>query len=184
MIKMENIFKTLWESPKKNKEGKSYLKIKSWKGRYFFAERLGINSIAFILYNKKKKKFGLVREFKNPIDSFLITAFGGSLDNENKNKLDILIEEVKEEAGYKINKKRIYELGKIFVSTQMNQFCFLYLIDITGLKYSGKTTNDKIEKLSETIWLDYNKLFKLYDWKSLIIVQKAIFNNIIKINRE
>ena len=62
-------------------------------------------------------------------------AFGGSLDKA-KSLEEIVIDEVIEEAGYIIDEDDIFSLGKVFVSTQMNQFVHLFLSNIPFLGHS------------------------------------------------
>ena len=60
-----------------------FLKIKkanNFGGDYYYAERLGVDSVAFILYDGGDGSYGLINEYKPPIEQFMTTAFGGSLD--------------------------------------------------------------------------------------------------------
>jgi nicotinamide mononucleotide adenylyltransferase len=138
---------------------------------YYYAERLGRDSIAFILYNKKTNLYGITREFKPPINQFLNTAFGGSIDSNNC-LLDIAKQEVLEEAGYKDAK--MISLGKVFVSTQMNQFCYLYVSDITDAKFHGRQPQNKTEAASSVIWLNEEEIIKTEDWKATTILTKFL----------
>jgi len=79
----------LYQTKETNEEGKPFLTIKKAIGYYTYAERLGINSVAFILYDKNKSDcFGLIYENKPPLDEVnkkemkLTTAFGGSIDKD------------------------------------------------------------------------------------------------------
>ena len=78
-----------------------FIKVKeSYTQPYFYSERKGIDSVAFILFDREKNQYGLVKERKPPMDArvseravrnyisfdkdtkyaFLATAFGGSND--------------------------------------------------------------------------------------------------------
>lgn len=151
-----------------------FLKIKKYTsmlGEYFYAERLGKDSIAFILYDKNIGHFGLINEFKPPIDEFLLTAFGGSLDKDGKSFLDIVKAEIREESGYVGGK--IKSCGKYFVSTQMNQFCYLYLVDVTKAKFVGKEPETYWESISTVEWVTRNRVIEGQCWKAVTIIARS-----------
>lgn len=137
--------------------------------KYFYAERLGVNSVAFILYNEATGLYGLINEFKPPLGYNLVTAFGGSLDKEIPIE-DIVIEEVHEESGYKVNKEALTHKGTFFVSTQMNQYCHLYLVNINECDFIGRKPQNETEAASEVVWLAEKDIFKLQDWKAVTIL--------------
>jgi len=141
-----------------------FLKIKR-NDYYYYAERLGVDSVAFILYNKDTGLYGLINEYKPPIDQFLITAFGGSLDKPMPLE-DIVREECIEESGYEA--AGIATIGKHFVSTQMNQFCHLYLVTVG--KFVGKTSVDPVESRASVVWMKKEDILKLEDWKAKVII--------------
>jgi hypothetical protein len=145
---------------------------------YQFAERLGKDSIAFICYDRSTKKYLLNHEYTPPTNEFLIRAFGGSLDKKIS-KNDIVKEEVKEEAGYTVIDSMIYEVGSVFVSTQMNQRCYLYLVDITNAKQTGRSPENEVEKMATELWKEEIDVIKGDDWKSIVIIEKAKENKII-----
>jgi len=155
----------------------NFLKIKRADGWYLFAERLGIDSVAFILYDENKTKpFCLINEIKPPLYERgvkrLTTAFGGSLD-KNKHMDYIVKDEVEEEAGYHIadnEMDRIEYLGKVFVSTQMNQFVHLYFVNVTGLK-QGNQNLEKNED-GQPVWMSKKEILNGVDWKAITILAK------------
>ncbi len=153
-----------------------FLQIKeadNFGNKYYYAERLGKDSVAFILYNAKTKWYGLIREYKPPIDEFLITAFGGSLDKPIS-KVAIVKGEVLEETGFEITIENIEYKGKIFVSTQMNQFCHLYLIDVTNAKNVGRQPQNECEAKSEVVWFNNKQdiIENTYCHKAITIVSR------------
>lgn len=150
-----------------------YLQIKEWsdtRSTYYYAERLGKDSVAFILHNRSTGKFGLIKEFKPPINDYLITAFGGSLDKD-KDNLDIVKDEVREEAGYIM--ADISYVGRSFVSTQMNQFCYLYLVDVTDAKQVEKEPETYLESIATVEWLTRDQIMRGDDWKAITILTKG-----------
>jgi len=169
----------LWESPAKNENGVPYFTVKMESGYYVYGERLGRDSVAFILYDQAVHKVGLINEIKPPIgpDVFMTTAFGGSLDKDIP-VWQIVVEEVKEEAGYTVTESDVNYVGKVLVSTQMNQFCHLYLVDITG-KTVGERELEEHEAGSTVVWVDMEDISEVEDWKTPTIILKAIGKNIL-----
>ena len=147
-------------------------------GGFQFAERRGVDSVAFICYDKAAELFLLNTEYKPPINMFLKGAFGGSFDKA-KEPIDIVIDEVKEEAGFTVTKKDVYMVGKVMVSTQMNQFCYLYIVFVDKDKQEDKKPQDKIEALAKTTWDVEMDLYTLEDWKPITILAMAQNKEII-----
>lgn len=142
---------------------------------YQYAERKGVDSVAFVCIDRNKKsklRFLVNREFTPPNGKFMYRAFGGSMD-KNKNETDIVIDEVLEEVGYKVDGTRVYYMGKCFVSTQMNQTCYLYMVDITDLVSVGREPENKIEAMAEPTWVSVTDILNGDDWKSIAILCKG-----------
>lgn len=148
-----------------------WIKIKKHeKYSYYYAERLGKDSIAFVLVDKSRPgQMGLIREFKPPIDDFLTTAFGGSIDKE-KSLRDLVEDEVKEEAGY--IGARIIPMGSCFVSTQMNQFCHLFLVDISHATAVEKEPDSYLEHLASVVWERESDVLIGQRWKAIVLLVK------------
>jgi len=165
----------LWQTQEVNHNGDPFFTARKAKGYYIYGERAGVDSVAFILIdNEKGRSIGLINEPKPPLgdDVFLTTAFGGSLD-KNLPLERIVQEEVAEESGYIVPLKRIHYLEKVFVSTQMNQFCHLYAVDVTGL-IPGARHLDENEFGSTVQWLGPEQLLKIQDWKAPLIYMKYL----------
>jgi cytidyltransferase-like protein len=160
----DSTIETIYGTTKENK----FLKIKEDQG-YYYAERLGVDSVAFILYDTARDLYGLINEYKPPIDRFMVTAFGGSLDSD-KHMDYIVQQEVLEEAGYKVSLKDIKYRGSCFVSTQMNQFCYLYEVLVDDSMFSGRQPQTKWEEKASVVWLPEEAVLKLEDWKSRVII--------------
>ena len=148
---------------------------------YQFAERRGVDSIAFICYDSYTNKFLLNNEYKPPVNEMILGAFGGSLDKD-VNKMDIVIGEVREEAGFEVTEDDIVELGKVFVSTQMNQYCYLYLVYVFKSEQKDRQPENAVEALANTVWVanDLNIFNGIEDWKVLGIVAKSQNQGLIK----
>jgi len=139
---------------------------------YFFAERLGTDSVAFICYDARSSKFLVNNEYKPPIDEFILGAFGGSLDKDRTPE-EIVIAEVKEEAGFRVNQNDVKYVGKAFVSTQMNQFCHLFLVYVDRDKQEEREPENAVEAMAETQWISQQEVWKLDDWKAIAILGKS-----------
>jgi 8-oxo-dGTP pyrophosphatase MutT (NUDIX family) len=169
---MDNIFTTLWESPQKNRMGEPFLSVKSWDNRYYFSERAGVDSIAFVLYDHRTNKYGLIREFKCPINEFRASAFGGSLDSD-EDMLEIVIAECREEAGFVVSFEDIRTLGKVLVSTQSNQQCYLYMVEVDTRKQVEPQPENDMEALATVEWVSQDEVNQLEDWKAITIIVKS-----------
>ncbi len=187
-----------------------YRSVRQYREIIFF-QRRGIDSIAFILYDKNREKpYGLIRERKPVLDYryhtenclkendyvfatehgvFLQTAFGGSNDTITEEEYkkfseleriehfkELVKKEALEEAGYSVEYDKIHYTGKDFVSTQMNQFCYLFYVDVTGLEKGEPTTTSEIEKLATVEWLSAKEISAEHDWKA----KSILFNMFIE----
>jgi 8-oxo-dGTP pyrophosphatase MutT (NUDIX family) len=141
---------------------------------YQFAERKGVDSIAFVGYNAKDNKFLLNLEFTPPIGQFLLRAFGGSFD-KSKSRDEIVIEEVREEAGYIVTEEQIYPLGYAFVSTQMNQYCYLYLVELTFIKDGERSPENSLEAMAQPTWVSWQQFVNGSDWKAITIFLRGYY---------
>lgn len=187
---MEEQFKSevMYESEGKTPLGESFITVKKARNYFEYTERGGKNSIAFILFNNKTKKFGLIKESKPPMDetlgklAMMTTAFGGSIDSKHTYK-EITQIEVREESGYDVLPDRIYEVGNTLVSSQMSQIMYGYLVDITDIDKSLVAEHETEDfKNNEVIWLDADELMENDCWKSIWIFTKSIHKDIIDLD--
>jgi 8-oxo-dGTP pyrophosphatase MutT (NUDIX family) len=147
-----------------------FLNIKKTKHGYEYAERKGVHSIAFILVDKETQRVGLRLEHKPPINAWLLGAFGGSIDPK-KSLIDIVINEVREEAGYEVTASEIEYKGKYFVSTQMNQFCYLFTVCVGEFDNTEPTSTNPEEQLSSVHWMNPYDVNVIEDWKAIILMR-------------
>ena len=173
---------TVWESDAKNHNGVPYMKVKQ-RGNYVYSERLGTDSVAFILLdaNRGETPFGLINERKPPLDErlqkdvMLLTAFGGSIDMD-KSYQEIVQTEVKEEAGYEVPLEKIVFVGDVMVSTQSNQMCHLYFVDVTGIEEGEREPETAMEAIAEVTWTSSQEVMMGHDWKAITIIGKMMEN--------
>ena len=155
-----------------------WLKVYETPTGFFFAERKGIDSVAFILIDSERDQIGLVSEGKEPVGNIkMITAFGGSIDDVDKRQdqkylLETVIKEVEEEAGFYVKPKDVIYCGKVLCSTQMNQFVHLFTVHVKRDEQKEKTSKDPREFSSFVSWLKPEQLTILEDWKAITIYFK------------
>jgi 8-oxo-dGTP pyrophosphatase MutT (NUDIX family) len=138
---------------------------------YMYAERIGKDSVAFICYDKEKGEILVNKEYKPPVNEFIVGAFGGSLDKDIPIE-EIVREEVKEEAGFE-KIEDIINVGKVLVSTQMNQFCHLFLVIVDKNDQGQRHPENEVEAMAETIWIKETGVLDLDDWKAITIIAKS-----------
>lgn len=136
---------------------------------YQFAERLGVDSVAFIGYYPQEETFLVNKEYKPPISRFITGAFGGSMD-KSKSPAEIVIGEVREEAGFEVNESDLKYLGRVFVSTQMNQFCYLFIVILDKVKQKERQPENAVEAMATTKWVKEEDIYKMEEWKPIAIV--------------
>jgi len=163
-----------------------YVNLKKIDG-FYFAERKGVDSVAFVLFatnTNDEKRIGLIDEFKIPVNKSLVTAFGGSIDDEKyHNDLRTLVqEEVLEESGFTVKLEDIDYYGKMYVSTQMNQFCHLFGVTVDKNLQGLRTTTNPRELESVVTWITVPEVLQLEDWKALTIVTKRMASRKITLN--
>jgi len=148
-----------------------FLTIKD-AGGYFYTERKGKDSVAFILRDVTRNDdiYCLINEYKPPIYGYEVTAFGGSLDCD-LSLADIVRQEVREEAGY--SPISVEYLGKRFVSTQMNQYCHLFIVDVDSSRGFDTDPQCVWEAKSKPIWVSAEAIKTCSDWKSQCILLKV-----------
>jgi len=149
-------------------------------GRYLFAERLGVDSVAFIGYSPSDNEFLVNKEYKPPISAFITGAFGGSMDKAVPPS-DIVLGELREEAGFEVNPKDINYLGRVMVSTQMNQFCFLFLAILDKKDQKDRQPENAIEAMATTKWVKEEEIYRMEEWKPIAIVAIAKETGIISV---
>jgi len=185
---MENKAEVIWQSKETTPDGKSFMTVKKARGYYYYAERGGVDSIAFILFDGER--FALINESKPPMDERenkkvrMTTAFGGSVDMDASFE-DICKIEVREEAGYDIPLENIKNVGSVLVSTQMSQMCHLFLVNVQGYpkteiaECEQEISKEQLEKDPEefagnsVVWMSKEEVFQNPDWKAITIIAKA-----------
>ena len=191
----EHEAEVIWESDERSPvNGEPFLTVKKARGYYTYAERAGVDSIAFILMDEDIEKFGLISESKPPLDEFYkekvmsLSAFGGSKDL-NIPLEEICQKEVLEESGYDVKLKDIKFMNVTMVSSQMNQRCFCYIVNVTGLTPSlteadifNKEQENKF-KHDKVVWVTSEEIMEHGEWKSVYIMTQLAYKMEMEISK-
>ena len=169
--------KILWESKGKALNGESYLSVRSLDG-YYYAQRAGTNSVAFILYNEYDE-VGLLSIYHGPTPIIRDCAFTGSLDNDELTVRETVIAEVKEESGYTVKDSDLIHYGQLEVGTQTNEMVDLYIVKVIKDAIGKREPTGKYEEESKIYWMAAKLAACSRDWKATILAQH-IYSNIKK----
>lgn len=178
-FKTESIYKT--PAFKKKKKYLEVLRHGTDKdGWFYFVQRLGKDSVAFVLYDSDKG-FGILKSYSSPYKQFVLDAFTGSLDKPENTILQTLIEEVKEEAGYTVVKESCTPVGKYKVGTSTNEHVYSFLIDVGNMKQEKKEPENIFEQNTDILWMDYDSVLKDSNigWRAKMIIQDADRKNLL-----
>jgi len=139
---------------------------------YYFMERAGVDSVAFILVDKNSDKpFGLINQFRGQSGKFIKGAYTGSLDKPELSLDEIVLEEVKEESGYVVDLGRITFISKEIAGAMTNEQINLYVVDVTGLQPEELEPESVFEENTENLWFTYEEAMnKTEDWKVKLIL--------------
>lgn len=177
MKRLEGTSKIVYTTPKI--QGKKYLTMKrkgeSEKDYYYYMERLGVDSVAFILYDSTRDKpYGVLSQYSTSTSEFVNGAYTGSLDKPHLSLMETLIEEISEESEYEVGEDRINHVGYMTVNSMTSEKVNLYLVDVKGLEKVGTNPENLWEENTEHIWYDYDSLVKVCEWKAVMIALRAI----------
>ena len=165
-----------------------WLKVRR-AGNFIYSERKGVDSVAFILIAinaSDERRIGLIHEYKDPLHRHKTSAFGGSIyDEKFHNDLRTLVKtEALEESGFDVNLNSIDYHGKVMVSTQSNQFCHLFSVEVDKLAQGEKTTTNPTELGASVSWITMKDVPTLEDWKAQAIILRRMMakNGLVFVN--
>jgi len=162
----------VWESDGKAANGEPFLSV--WKlGHYFFSQRAGTDSVAFILTNEKHWA-GLINIYHGPTPDVRDCAFTGSMDMPGKYPIDVVVAEVKEESGYVVNYWDIEYHGTFEVGTQTNEMVHLYIVNVTEDQKGEREPDGPHEAASTVVWMKPEEALQSRDWKAVMLAQYLI----------
>ena len=169
------IFSTIWIAVKESPRGFQYL------------ERKGKDSVAVFLLKKSGRNLEqydvLIRQQHLCIDNREVNGrfrlfpcpVTGAL-NEGESSEDAAKREVYEETGYRI---QVLPLGQYIVGTQINEICYSYYADVTGMERDvAQQDGTYMESISKNEWHPFEYL-EFYDYAACQIgylkLQKKLF---------
>lgn len=149
------IFNTQWIAVRESSKGFQYL------------ERNGKDSVAVFLLRKSGENPGqydvLIRHQHLCIDNQEVNGrlklfpcpITGALD-EGESPEEAVIREVYEETGYRV---QVLPLGKYIVGTQVNEVCYLYYANVTGIvPDEAQEDGTYLESIGRNEWHPFNYL--------------------------
>ncbi len=139
---------------------------------YYFMERAGVDSVAFILFdaNKGEECFGLINQYRGQFGVYQKGCYTGSLDKPELTIDQIVIEEVKEEAGYEVTEDNLCFIGHECCGSQSNERVHLYLVNVTGLEQKELEPESIHEENTDNLWMCETELMFCDDWKAKLIL--------------
>lgn len=166
------------------KRGKKYLSLISVKDPqdpedpgYFYVQRLGRDSVAFLLYDSSGEhggdntyNWGVLEQYHSPIKRWVKGAFTGSMDKPDLDATAICVEEVIEEAGFKVTPDRITEVAYLPVGANTNEQVHLFVVDVTGLPQDKAEPENIFEANTNIYWYDEQYVLQSCEWKAQLIL--------------
>lgn len=143
---------------------------------YYFLERIGVDSVAFILFDSKKRgtPFGLINQYRGNFGEWQIGCFTGSLDKPELTLPQIVVEEVKEESGFIIDESNVNFISCECAGSQSNERVHLYLVDVSHAELGETEPESEHEENTDTLWLDEAGVMSSDDWKAKLILMTCI----------
>lgn len=122
-----------------------WLSIIERDGWYVFSQETTSKGVVYVLvFDKTKKEKPILGRFEicpaHGDKTQILTSITGGV-NIKKEPLDIAVEEVYEEAGYRVLPEKVISLGKVNLTKSTDTIGHLYAMDVTGLE-RGKTLGD------------------------------------------
>lgn len=157
-------------------------KIDKGEESYFFMERKGVDSVAFILFDalRANDPFGLIHQYRGNFGEWQIGCFTGSLDKPELEMIEIVKEEVKEESGYDVPVERITYITTECAGSQSNERVHLYFVDVTGLPPGELAPESDQEVNTETVWNCETGVIACHDWKAKLIILSCLRNGMLR----
>ena len=124
------------------------------------------DATAVLLYDSKRKMVHLVRQFRYPVytvdpeNAWTLEVVAGSVD-KNDDPVETAIREVREEAGYSIDREAITCVGMCYPSPGGTcERIYLYAVDISEHKkvFNGGGVETEHEDISLVV-MDYDEVF-------------------------
>lgn len=86
--------------------------------------------------------------------------------------MKLLKQKSRKKTGFVVELEDIKYLGDAFVSTQMNQFCHLFIVFVDKENQGEREPENAIEAMAKTKWVDKKDIKEMRDWKAITIMAK------------
>lgn len=121
-----------------------WLSVIERDGWYVFSREATSKGVVYILVLDKSKDKPILGRFEicpahSDIVQILTSITGGI--NIKRDPLSTAVEEIYEEAGYKVNPEQVRSLGKVNLTKSTDTIGYLYAVNVAGLK-RGKSPGD------------------------------------------
>jgi len=121
-----------------------WLSIIERDGWYVFSQETTSKGIVYILVTDTSREKPILGRFEicpaHGDKVITLTSITGGI-NIKREPLDVVIEGIYEEAGYRVLPKQIIDLGKVNLTKSTDTIGYLYAVDVMGLE-RGKAPGD------------------------------------------
>lgn len=121
-----------------------WLSVIERDGWYVFSQETASKGVVYILIIDRNKQKPILGRFEvcpaHGDTTQTLTSITGGI-NIKREPLDVAIEEIYEEAGYRVSPEQIIHLGKVNLTKSTDTIGYLYAMDVTGLE-RGKAPGD------------------------------------------
>ncbi|GGK57453.1 NUDIX domain-containing protein [Rufibacter glacialis] len=139
---------------------------------------------AALVYDTKKKKFILARQFRPAVEQEMVEAVAGMLDSADEKPEAAITREIEEEIGYAVDKlERLYEFYPS--PGAFSEKIYLFYAEVSKKTGEGGGKDDENEDIS-TLELTAEELVKqpLSDGKTILAVEWAKANLLPKLKEK
>lgn len=162
------------------------------KSNEFIISRTDISSV--VIYKKDKEnilnsKIVLIKEFRSPVnnDEGMVYEIPGGSSIVDKDALETIASEIKEETGLEFNKNRlIFEGARQLMSTLSSHKCYLYSLEISNDELDSIMKQvDSVHGVIEDTEITYLKVYSvselleknIVDWSNLGYILSVLNKN-------
>jgi hypothetical protein len=130
-------------------------------------------------FDKEKTQYLLNNETKPELKEIMgriVDAFSIDTLGDNTELDSVVIESLPSQTGYSISNDeigRIFNVGIIQHCNGDDSFCFLFIVNVTGLTQNEELISDTVK--NDLIWCGAIDVMILNSWKPMCILKKAEF---------
>ena len=114
-----------------------WLQIVERDGWYVFSKETTSKGVVYILVIDNSKDKPILGRFEicpaHGDETQILTSITGGV-NIKRNPIDVAVEEIYEEAGFKVKKEQLLDLGKVNLTKSTDTIGHLYAVDVENMK--------------------------------------------------